>query len=173
MKVEVAVLGSPFQLVVCTVSVDVKQHSTPTLRDTVRNRDPRGWLVECCFTSTETVGLLGTRAQDVHLDFHTAPELWPRGGERGRLYLTLHCNRKNDWCIKMGSGERHFNVSITVKGKVARPCPQATPFEERGEPKRNRTEVLALNYQPNALPLGQTGSVASGESVVVVVTSLS
>ena len=33
-------------------------------------------LVECCFTSTETVGLLGTGAQDVHLDFHTAPELW-------------------------------------------------------------------------------------------------
>ena len=32
--------------------------------------------VECCFTSTETVGLLGTGAQDVHLDFHRAPELW-------------------------------------------------------------------------------------------------
>ena len=32
-------------------------------------------MVECCFTSTETVGLLGTGAQDVHLDFHTAPEL--------------------------------------------------------------------------------------------------
>ena len=28
-----------------------------------------------CFTSTETVGLLGTGAQDVHLNFHTAPEL--------------------------------------------------------------------------------------------------
>ena len=32
-------------------------------------------LLKCCFTSTETVGLLGTGAQDVHLDFHTAPEL--------------------------------------------------------------------------------------------------
>ena len=32
-------------------------------------------LVECCFTSTETVGLLGTGAQDGHLDFHTTPEL--------------------------------------------------------------------------------------------------
>ena len=30
---------------------------------------------ECCFTSTETVGLLGTGAQDGHLAFHTAPEL--------------------------------------------------------------------------------------------------
>ena len=35
-----------------------------------------GVWVECCFTSTETVGLLGTGDQDGHLDFHTAPELW-------------------------------------------------------------------------------------------------
>ena len=32
-------------------------------------------LLKCCFTFTETVGLLGTGAQIVHLDFHTAPEL--------------------------------------------------------------------------------------------------
>ena len=31
--------------------------------------------LKSCFTSIETVGLLGTGAQDVHLDFHTAPEL--------------------------------------------------------------------------------------------------
>ena len=30
--------------------------------------------LKCCFTSTETVGLLGTGAQDGHLDLHTAPE---------------------------------------------------------------------------------------------------
>ena len=33
------------------------------------------FLVECCFTSTETVSLTGTGAQDGCLDFHTAPEL--------------------------------------------------------------------------------------------------
>ena len=33
-------------------------------------------LLKCCFTSTETIGLLGTGAQDGHLDFHTAHELW-------------------------------------------------------------------------------------------------
>ena len=32
-------------------------------------------LLKCCFTASETVGLLGTGAQDGHLDFHTAPEL--------------------------------------------------------------------------------------------------
>ena len=31
--------------------------------------------VKCGFTSKETVGLLGTGAQDGQLDFHTAPEL--------------------------------------------------------------------------------------------------
>ena len=35
---------------------------------------PDGCL-KCCFTSTETIGLLGMGAQDVHHDFHTAPEL--------------------------------------------------------------------------------------------------
>ena len=34
--------------------------------------------VQCCFMSTETVGLLGTRSQDGHLDLHTAPELCAR-----------------------------------------------------------------------------------------------
>ena len=37
------------------------------------------WLVECCFTSTETVGLLGTGAQDGHLDPRTTPELCSGG----------------------------------------------------------------------------------------------
>ena len=40
------------------------------------NAESFSWLLKCCFTSTEmTVGLLGTGAQDVHLDFHTAPVL--------------------------------------------------------------------------------------------------
>jgi len=32
-------------------------------------------MAECCFTSIETIGLLGMGAQDGHLDFHTAPEI--------------------------------------------------------------------------------------------------
>ena len=40
------------------------------------DRSKQGLLLlsKCCFTSTETVGLLGTGAQDGHLDFHTAPQ---------------------------------------------------------------------------------------------------
>ena len=44
-------------------------------------------LVECCFTSTETVGLLGTGAQDGHLDFHTAPELCEVSSVVGRTFV--------------------------------------------------------------------------------------
>ena len=48
-------------------------------------------LIECCFTSTETVGLLGTGAQDSHLDFqfHTAPEL-----RHLRCYSLCSCNKR-------------------------------------------------------------------------------
>ena len=51
--------------------------------------------------------------------------------------------------IKMGSDESHFNVSLIVRDKVTRPCPQTTTFEEKGEPKRYRTEALTA-YQPTA-----------------------
>ena len=34
-------------------------------------------------------------------------------------------------CIKMGSDESHFNVSLIVRDKVTRPCPQTTTFEEK------------------------------------------
>ena len=28
------------------------------------------------------------------------------------MYLSLHCHHQNDSCIKMGSDESHFNVSV-------------------------------------------------------------
>ena len=40
--------------------------------------------------------------------------------------------------------ESHFNVSLIVRDKVARLCPQTTIFEEKGEPKQIRTEVPLL-----------------------------
>ena len=53
-----------------------------------------------------------------------------------------HC--LNDFCIKVGSDERLFNVSLIARDKVTRQCPQTTAFEEKGEPKRIRTEVSLL-----------------------------
>jgi len=52
------------------------------------------------------------------------------------IHLSLHCHHQNDSCIKMNSGESHFNVSSTVRNKVRKQCPQTTTFfEEKGEPK--------------------------------------
>ena len=39
-------------------------------------------------------------------------------GWRGIKYLSLHCHHQNDFCIKVGSDESHFNVSSTTKDKV-------------------------------------------------------
>ena len=80
------------------------------------------------------------------------------GGGKGEIiYLSLHCHHQNDFCINVGSDESHFNVSSIVGDKDTRQCPQTTTFEEKGEQKRIRTEVTLSAYQPNALPLGQTG----------------
>ena len=37
-------------------------------------------------------------------------EVWGGWGERGMIYLSLHCHHQNDSCIKMGSDESHFIV---------------------------------------------------------------
>ena len=60
------------------------------------------------------------------------------------MYLSLHCHRRNDFFINMGSCESHFNVSLIVKDNITRQCPHATTFEEKGEPKRIRTEFPLL-----------------------------
>ena len=64
------------------------------------------------------------------------------GGGRGRLlYLLLHCHHQNTSCIKMGSDESYFSVSLIVRDKVTRLRPQTTIFYQKGEPKQIRTEV--------------------------------
>ena len=81
-------------------------------------------------------------------------------GEREIIYLSLHSHHQNDFCIKMGSDESHFNVSVGSAGQSHKTVStNHNLFEEKGEPKRYRTEVLPGAYQPNALPLGQTGSL--------------
>ena len=74
-----------------------------------------------------------------------------RWGERETIYLLLHCHHQNDSCIKMGSDESHFNVSliqVIVRDIVTRQCPQTTILEVKGEPKQIGTEVLLLTSLP-------------------------
>ena len=66
-------------------------------------------------------------------------------GEREIIYLSLYCHHQNDFCIKMGSDESHFNVSVGSDGQSHRTVTTNHNFsEEKVEPKRYRTEVLPL-----------------------------
>ena len=41
-----------------------------------------------------------------------------------------------------------FHNSLILRDKVTTQCPQTATFEEKGEPKRYRTEVLPLTSLP-------------------------
>ena len=86
-------------------------------------------MVNMVLNFTETIRLIR--------DGEKGEGVW-RCGKREILYLLLHCHHQNDSCIKMGSDESHFNVSLIVRDKV-------TLFEEKGQPKRIQTEVPLLN----------------------------
>ena len=75
-------------------------------------------------------GLLGTGKQ--------------RLGKREIIYFSIRCHHQNDSCVKMDSDESPFNVSLIVRDKVTRLCPPTKIFEEKGKPKRIRTEVPLL-----------------------------
>ena len=65
------------------------------------------------------------------------------GEEGGRLYLSLHCHHQNDSCIKVGSDDSHFNVSVGSDGQSHKTVSTNRNLSgEKGEPKRYRTEVL-------------------------------
>ena len=79
------------------------------------------------------------------------------GGEKEIIYVSLHCLHQNDFCIKMGSDESHFNVLVGSDGQSQDSVHKPQPFwrERRAEGVSNRGPSA---FQPNALPLGQTGS---------------
>ena len=69
------------------------------------------------------------------------------GRKREIIYLSLHYHHQNDSCIKMGTDDSHFNVSVGSDGqshKTVSTNHNLFFFEEKGEPKRHRTEVLPL-----------------------------
>ena len=70
------------------------------------------------------------------------------GGGRGRVYTYRYTVTIRMTCIKMGSDDSQFNVSLIVRDKVTRQRPQTTTFEEKGEPKRYRTDVLPITSLP-------------------------
>ena len=71
-----------------------------------------------------------------------------RWGKREIIYLPLHCHHQNDSCIKMGSDERHFNVSLPVRDRVTGQCPQTTTFLKRRESQSGMEALLLTGLTP-------------------------
>ena len=84
------------------------------------------------------------------------------GGGGEQQYLSLHCRYQNGSNFKKGSDESHFNVSLIVRGKATRRCPQShktvsTKPQDVGRGRRveagKRTDVVRFV----ACPLGPIG----------------
>ena len=85
---------------------------------------------------------------------------WGKGvrmwGKRESLYTDGYTVTTRMTCIKMGSDESHFNVSLIVRDKVARPCPQTTTLKRKEsqsgiEPRAFRLPAYRLTAGPNRL----------------------
>ena len=74
----------------------------------------------------------------------------------------------------MGSKESHFNVSVGSDGQSHRTVStNYNLFEEKGEPKWYRTEVLPLTPMPNRLTEVVLGMVVFLLVDVIVITNVS
>ena len=67
-------------------------------------------------------------------------------GEKEIIYLSLHCHHQNDSCIKMGSDESHFNVSVGSDGQSHKTVStNHNLFEEKGLCGRKATSLSREN----------------------------
>ena len=69
--------------------------------------------------------------------------VWRGGGKREIINLSLQCHHQNDSWIKMGIDESHVNVSLIVRDKVTRQCPQTTTFEEEGQGRWHLSQCVS------------------------------
>ena len=57
------------------------------------------------------------RCTHAYITHHSSVSPW-RWRKREIIYLSLHCQHQIDFCIKAGSDESHFNVSLIVRDKI-------------------------------------------------------
>ena len=82
------------------MSVDILGTSCDQCRSTVQK----------IFTSTETI------IRFIRDGENGGKGVW-RWGKMESIYVSLLCHHQNDFCIKMGSDESHFNVFINCEGQ--------------------------------------------------------
>ena len=66
------------------------------------------------------------------------------------IYLPLLCRHQKDSCMKMGSDESRFSVSLIVTDKVTRLSTNHNRFEEKGGPTEAESSQSPSANQPKA-----------------------
>jgi len=66
------------------------------------------------------------------------------GGGRGRSYTYRYAVTTRMTSALIWAAMRTILMFHNCEGQITRQCPQTTTFEEKGEPKQIRTEVLLL-----------------------------
>ena len=79
------------------------------------------------------------------------------GDRRLYIYISLHCHHQNDSCIKKGSDESHFNVSLIVRTKSQDSVHRTQLLKRRAEAVSNQVPLLPLTARPNRLTGVQDG----------------
>ena len=77
------------------------------------------------------------------------------GGWGGHYIPVATLSPPNDSCIKMGSDESHFHVSLIVRSKVTRHCPQTTFL------KRKDRRLFPTHPSSAVLPFAHTACVCT------------
>ena len=74
---------------------------------------------------------------------------------------TRHCHHQNDSCIKIGSDENHFNVSLIVRDSH-KSVHKPQPFWKKRRPKADLNQGPSATSLMNASPLAQTRTSSFG-----------
>ena len=69
------------------------------------------------------------------------------GEEGDYIPIAIHCHHQNDSCIKMGSDESHFNVSVGSNGQSHKTV------------STNHLPAYRLTARPNRLSVNQYGYI--------------
>ena len=78
-------------------------------------------------------------------------------GEEGDYILSIHCHHQNDSCIKIGSDESRFNVSVGSDGRSHKTVStNHNLFKEKGEAEACKALVVfcQLCYRSDSVDLG-------------------
>ena len=77
------------------------------------------------------------------------------------LHTTLRCHHQNDCCIKMGSNQGHFNVSLTVRDSKAQCVITSQALKHHTSQNKNKQTHTQTNKNLVAVSVSAVWASAS------------